>query len=146
MNFNKVFILGNLTRDPELRTTPSGQSVVSFGVATNRIWIDKNGQKQKETEFHNVIAWGKLAETASRYLFKGKLVFVEGRLRTRSWVDQNGVKHSRTEIIAQNFQLGPKLTSEAPKVEEEFVEPLVEETPIVEEELPLEEISPEEIF
>lgn len=146
MNFNKVFILGNLTRDPELRTTPSGQSVVSFGVATNRIWIDKNGQKQKETEFHNVIAWGKLAETASRYLFKGKLVFVEGRLRTRTWVDQNGIKHSRTEIIAQNFQLGPRLASESTKLEEEFPEPLAEELPVIEEEAPLEEISPEELF
>ena len=108
MNFNKVFILGNLTRDPELRTTPAGQSVASFGVATNRFWNDKNGQKQSEVEFHNVVAWGKLAETASRYLSKGKLVFVEGRLKTRSWTDQNGVRHSRTEIIAQNFQLGPR--------------------------------------
>ena len=108
MNFNKVFILGNLTRDPELRTTPAGQSVASFGVATNRFWNDKNGQRQSEVEFHNVVAWGKLAETASRYLSKGKLVFVEGRLKTRSWTDQNGVRHSRTEIIAQNFQLGPR--------------------------------------
>lgn len=112
MNFNKVFILGNLTRDPELRTTPAGQSVASFGVATNRIWNDKNGQRQTEVEFHNVVAWGKLAETASRYLSKGKLVFVEGRLKTRSWTDQGGVRHSRTEIIAQGFQLGPKGSDE----------------------------------
>jgi single-strand DNA-binding protein len=112
MNFNKVFILGNLTRDPELRTTPAGQSVASFGVATNRIWNDKNGQRQTEVEFHNVVAWGKLAETASRYLSKGKLVFIEGRLKTRSWTDQGGVRHSRTEIIAQNFQLGPKGSDE----------------------------------
>jgi len=112
MNFNKVFILGNLTRDPELRTTPAGQSVASFGVATNRIWNDKNGQRQTEVEFHNVVAWGKLAETASRYLSKGKLVFIEGRLKTRSWTDQGGVRHSRTEIIAQNFQLGPRGSDE----------------------------------
>ncbi|MGB9847645.1 MAG: single-stranded DNA-binding protein [Minisyncoccia bacterium] len=111
MNFNRVFILGNLTRDPELRTTPSGQSVATFGVATNRIWTDKNGQRQSEVEFHNVVVWGKLAETASRYLTKGKLVFIEGRLKTRSWTDQNGIRHSRTEIIAQNFQLGPRLAS-----------------------------------
>jgi len=113
MNFNKVFILGNLTRDPELRTTPAGQSVASFGVATNRIWNDKNGQRQSEVEFHNVVVWGKLAETASRYLAKGKLVFIEGRLKTRSWTDQNGIRHSRTEIIAQNFQLGPRLGTES---------------------------------
>lgn len=112
MNFNKVFILGNLTRDPELRTTPAGQSVASFGVATNRIWNDKNGQRQTEVEFHNVVAWGKLAETASRYLSKGKLVFVEGRLKTRTWTDQSGVRHSKTEIIAQNFQLGPRGSDE----------------------------------
>ncbi len=112
MNFNKVFILGNLTRDPELRTTPAGQSVASFGVATNRIWNDKNGQRQTEVEFHNVVVWGKLAETASRYLSKGKLVFIEGRLKTRSWTDQGGVRHSRTEIIAQSFQLGPRGSDE----------------------------------
>ncbi|MCX8015757.1 MAG: single-stranded DNA-binding protein [Patescibacteria group bacterium] len=116
MNFNRVFILGNLTRDPELRTTPSGQSVATFGVATNRIWTDKNGQRQSEVEFHNIVVWGKLAETASRYLTKGKLVFIEGRLKTRNWTDQNGVRHSRTEIIAQNFQLGPRSTSSAANV------------------------------
>lgn len=109
MNFNRAFILGNLTRDPELRTTPSGQSVATFGVATNRIWTDKNGQRQSEVEFHNVVVWGRLAEIASRYLSKGKLVFIEGRLKTRNWTDQNGARHSRTEIIAQNFQLGPRL-------------------------------------
>jgi single-strand DNA-binding protein len=120
MNFNRVFILGNLTRDPELRTTPTGQSVATFGVATNRIWTDKNGQRQSEVEFHNVVTWGRLAEIASRYLSKGKLVFIEGRLKTRNWTDQNGVRHSRTEIIALNFQLGPRLGAGAgaPAVQE----------------------------
>jgi len=123
MNVNKVFILGNLTRDPELRTTPAGQSVASFSVATNRIWNDKNGQRQSEVEFHNVVVWGKLAETASRYLSKGKLVFVEGRLKTRTWTDQNGVRHSKTEIIAQNFQLGPRGANEpAPALPNEGVD------------------------
>lgn len=108
MNFNKAFILGNLTRDPELRTTPTGQSVASFGVATNRVWFDKNRQKQTEVEFHNIVAWGKLAEIASRYLTKGKMVFVEGRIKTRTWEDQSGQKKYKTEIIAENFQMGPK--------------------------------------
>ncbi len=136
MNFNKVFILGNLTRDPELKTTPSGQSVATFGVATNRIWIDKNGQKQSEVEFHNVVVWGRLAETAARYLAKGKLVFVEGRLKTRTWTDQSGVRRSRTEIIAQNFQLGPRLPSEMAGVS--ISEGVDAESPMA-----LDEVSPE---
>jgi len=109
MNLNKAFILGNLTRDPEIRTTPSGQSVVNFTVATNRIWNDNEGQKQQKTEFHNIVAWGKLAEICGQYLTKGRLVFIEGRLETRTWQDQNGNKHYKTEIIAENMQMGPKL-------------------------------------
>lgn len=108
MNFNKAFILGNLTRDPELRVTPSGREVANFGVATNRVWTDKDGQKQSEVEFHNVVVFGKLAQIANRYLTKGRLVFIEGRIRTRSWQDQNGQKRTRTEIIAENFQMGPR--------------------------------------
>lgn len=123
MNLNKVFILGNLTRDPELRSTPSGQSIVNFGVATNRIWNDKQGQKQQKTEFHNIVAWGKLAEICSQYLTKGRLVFIEGRLETRNWQDQNGTKHYKTEIIAENMQMGPKIqkndTPEIPTVDSE---------------------------
>ncbi len=111
MNFNKVFILGNLTRDPELRSTASGQEVATFGVATNRIWTDKNGQKQTEVEFHNVVVFGRLAQIASQYLTKGKLVFVEGRIKTRTWEDQNGQKRSKTEIIAEGFQMGPMSSS-----------------------------------
>ncbi len=112
MNYNKVFILGNLTRDPEVRTTPSGQSVASFGVATNRFWNNQSGERQQEVEFHNVVVWGKLAEIAGRYLNKGKLVFIEGRLKTRNWEDQSGVKHYMTEIIAENFQMGPRTGGE----------------------------------
>jgi len=111
MNLNKVFILGNLTRDPELRQTPSGQNVASFGVATNRMWTDKSGVKQNQTEFHNVVLWGRLAEIAHQYLAKGRLVFIEGRLNTRVWQDQNGQKRNRTEIIAENMQLGPRFAS-----------------------------------
>ncbi len=108
MNLNKVFILGNLTRNPELRQTATGQNVATFGVATNRMWTDKSGTKQTQAEFHNVVAWGRLAEIANQYLAKGRLVFVEGRLSTRSWQDTQGQTKYRTEIVADNMQLGPR--------------------------------------
>ena len=109
MNFNKAFVLGNVTRDPELRTTPSGQNVCSFGMATNRVWKNPAGEQQRAAEFHNVVAWGRLAEICHQYLKKGSLVFIEGRIQTRSWQDQNsGQKRFRTEIIAETMQLGPR--------------------------------------
>ncbi len=108
MNFNKAIIVGRLTRDPEVRTTPNGQSVASISVATNRVWTNTSGEKQEKTEFHNVVAWGKLAEICGQYLTKGQLVLFEGRLETRSWEGQDGVKRSRTEIIAENMQIGPR--------------------------------------
>jgi len=111
MNLNKVFILGNLTRDPELRQTPNGQNVATFGVATNRMWTNQSGVKQNQTEFHNVVLWGRLAEIAHQYLAKGRLVLIEGRLNTRTWQDQSGQKRNRTEIIAENMQLGPRFAS-----------------------------------
>lgn len=113
MNLNKVFILGNLTRDPELRQTATGQNVATLGVATNRMWTDKGGNKQTQVEFHNVVLWGRLAEIANQYLSKGRLVFVEGRLTTRSWQDQQGQKKYRTEIVAENMQLGPRFQAPA---------------------------------
>ncbi len=122
MNVNKAIIAGNLTRDPETRTTPSGQIVVSFSVATNRIWTDKNGQRQKQTEFHNVVAWGKLAEICQKYLSKGRLVYVEGRLQTRTWEDQAGNKRNRTEIVAEKMQMGPRPGLAAPAEEEKIPE------------------------
>ena len=103
MNLNKAMIIGNLTRDPEVRTTPSGQTVANFGVATNLVWTDQSGQKQEKAEFHNIVAWRRLAEIAGQYLKKGGRIFVEGRLQTRAWDDQNGVKRNRTEIIAENL-------------------------------------------
>lgn len=109
MNLNKVIIAGNLTRDPELRQIPSGQSVCSFSVATNRFFTDSSGQKQKQAEFHNVVAWGRQAEIINQYLRKGGIVLVEGRLQTRSWQDQQGAKHWKTEIIAEQIQLGPRV-------------------------------------
>lgn len=108
MNVNKVIVMGNLTRDPEARALPSGATVVNLSIATNRFWTDKSGQKQKETEFHNVVLFGRQAEIAKQYLTKGSSVFVEGRLKTRNWQGQDGVKKYRTEIIVLNLQLGPR--------------------------------------
>ena len=107
MNLNKVFVLGNLTRDPEKKSLPSGQSVASFGVATNRFYTSQ-GEKKQDTEFHNIVTFGRLADIASQYLKRGSLVLIEGRLKTRSWQDNSGNTHYRTEIIAQSMQLGPK--------------------------------------
>lgn len=104
MDLNKAMIIGRLTRDPELRNTPSGQSVASFSVATNLVWTDQSGQKQEKVEFHNIVAWRKLAEICGQYLKKGSKVYLEGRLQTRDWVgQQDNVKHYRTEIIADNM-------------------------------------------
>lgn|SRR3989338_945440 len=121
MNLNKAFIAGNLTRDPEMRSLPSGQSVASFGVATNRFFTDKQGQKQKQAEFHNVVAFGKLAEIAKQYLAKGALVLIEGRIAYRSWQTQTGEKRYRTEIVAERMQLGPRRS--APSAPAEDYEP-----------------------
>lgn len=96
-------IIGNVTRDPELKSTPSGQSVVSFSVATNLIWNDQSGNQQKKTEFHNIIAWRKLAEICAKYLRKGSKVFIEGRLQTTDWTGNDGVKRYRTEIVTENM-------------------------------------------
>lgn len=108
MNLNKVFLLGRLTADPQLRTTANGTQVATFSIATNRIWNDKLSGRHEETEFHNIVTWGRQAEIASRFLTKGSLLLVEGRLQTRSWQDQQGQKHKTTEIIAERIQLGPK--------------------------------------
>ena len=103
---NKVMIIGNLGRDPEVRTTPSGQNVANFTVATNRKWKDRDGNLQEKTEWHQVVCWGRQAEIAGQYLNKGKLIYVEGRLETRSWDDKtHGDKRYRTEIICDNFQM-----------------------------------------
>ncbi len=107
MYLNKAFVYGNLTRDPELKALPSGSQVVSFGVATNRVYKDKNGQKQEATEFHNIVAFGRTAEVIGQYMKKGKPIFIEGRIQTRSWDDkETGKKNYRTEIVCENFQFG----------------------------------------
>jgi single-strand DNA-binding protein len=103
---NKVFLIGNLGRDPEVRSTQSGQPVASFSLATTRRWRDREGNRQEHTEWHNIVCWGKQAEIAGQYLTKGKQVFVEGRLQTRSWDDRNsGEKRYKTEIVCDNFQM-----------------------------------------
>ncbi|MEA3344182.1 MAG: single-stranded DNA-binding protein [Patescibacteria group bacterium] len=108
MNLNKIFILGNLTRDPIIKALPSGQSVANFGVATNRVYYDKDKQKKEQTEFHNVVAFGRTAEIIQQYLKKGSMVLIEGRVQTRNWEDQSGNKHYMTEIITEKMQLGPR--------------------------------------
>jgi len=148
MNLNKAMIIGNLTRDPELRNTPSGQSVTSFSVATNLVWTDQSGQQQKKTEFHNVIAWRKLAEICAKYLHKGSKVYIEGRLQTTDWTGQDGVKRYRTEIVADNMiMLDTKGGSSegnfnAPRANAQTSEPIIEipEEPMDDEEIRVENI------
>ncbi len=123
MDLNKVMIIGRLVRDPEVKTIPSGQTVATFSVATNYSWKDQQGNKQDRPEYHNVVAWRKLADIVGQYLTKGKQVYIEGRLQTRSWEDQTGQKKYRTEIVADNMIMlgspsgssaGPTQASQAP--------------------------------
>ncbi len=108
-SLNQAQVIGNLTRDPELKKTQNDQSVTTIGVATNRGWTDSGGAKHDEAEFHNIVCWGKLAEICCQFLKKGSKVYFSGRLRTRSWEDEAGVKHYRTEIVAQDMiMLSPK--------------------------------------
>lgn len=110
MYLNKVILMGNLTRDPEVKALPSGVKVVSFSLATNRTWKDQSGKKQDQTEYHNVVAYARPAEVIAQYSKKGSSLYVEGRLQTRSWDDQtSGQKKYRTEIVLETFQFGPKL-------------------------------------
>lgn len=108
MYINKALIYGNLTRDPEIKSLPSGSTVANFAVATNRTWKDRDGRKQESTEYHNVVTFGRQAELVGQYLRKGSGVYVEGRLQTRSWDAQDGNKRYRTEIIADTIQFGPR--------------------------------------
>lgn len=104
MNINKVFIAGNLTRDPDLKSLPSGAKVCNFSIATNRIWKDASGARQEAVDYHNIAVYGRSAEVCAQYLRKGSTLFVEGRLQTRSWEGQDGKKQYRTDIIADKFQ------------------------------------------
>ncbi len=105
MYLNKVLLYGNLTRDPELKALPGGQQVASFGLATNRSFKNKEGAQQEQTEFHNIVSFGRTAEVMGQYLKKGRPIYIEGRIQTRSW-DKDGVKQYRTEIVVDTFQFG----------------------------------------
>lgn len=137
MNFNKVVLAGNLTSDPEMRKTPSGQPVCSFTLATNRYWTDKDsGEKKQKTEYHNIVAWRRLAEIASQYLSKGSLVLIEGRLQTRSWEDPSGDTRSKTEVVARRMQMGPRVTQgtkQQPQQQAAQESKQDEEIPVIEE-------------
>jgi len=145
MYLNKAIIIGNLTRDPELRSLPNGNKVCSFSVATNRVWKDKNGAKQESADYHNVVVFGRQAETVAQYMKKGSSILVEGRIQTRSWDDKNsGEKKYRTEIVADRTQFGPKgsntgggSSSASPKASEPADMDQIE--------YPEEDISPEDI-
>lgn len=107
MYLNKAMIYGNLTRDPELKALPSGTNVCSFSLATNRVYNDRDGKRQEQADYHNIVVFGKQAENCSKYLNKGNGAYVEGRLQTRSW-EKDGVKQYRTEVVADRVQFGPK--------------------------------------
>ncbi len=129
-SLNRAQVIGNLTRDPELRYTPNGTAVCSFSVATNRNWTTDTGEKREEAEFHRVVAWNKLAEICSQFLVKGRKVYIEGRLSTRSWQAQDGTQRSTTEIIASDMILLDSRRPEEDKIEtkeEENAEPVAME-------------------
>src|SRR4029077_1378132 len=119
MYLNKAFVFGNLARDPELRALPSGMNVVNFSVATNRVYRDRDGKKQEQTDFHNVVVFGRQADTVNQYLKKGSAVFVEGRMQTRSWEGKDGEKKYRTEIVADRVQFGPRAGGGGPRKQDD---------------------------
>lgn len=146
MDLNRVTLIGRLTRDPEVRSTPAGRSVATITVATGRTWTDQAGHKQKESEFHNVVMWAKLADIAGQYLRKGARLYVEGRLKTRDWVGQDGVKRYRTEIVGDNMIMldGPSHGGSAPSSStnssSQNSESSEEQQPVIEEEIKVEDI------
>lgn len=127
---NKVYLYGRTTAKPELKTTPSGQSVSSFSLATSRKWKDKQGQKQEQTEFHRLVAWGKTAEIAAQFVEKGQMLLVEGRLTTRQWEDKAGTKHSTTEIVVENFEFGEKARGAKVSAPDEPIDEKAEEVSV----------------
>ena len=136
-SINKVILVGNLTRDPELKNTTGGQPITSFGLATNREWVTRDGQKHTSSEFHELVAWGKLAEICSQYLKKGKLIYVEGYLKTRSWDLPDGTKKFRTEVVVNDMIMLEK------RHKDEGEEMMPEQAQY--EEAPLEDLPPEEM-
>lgn len=145
MDLNKVMIIGRLTKNPEARTTPQGTNVASFSVATNFVWTDAQGQKQEKVEFHNVVAWRRLAEICNQYLTKGKKIYIEGRLQTRDWTDQSGVKKYRTEIVAENMIMLDRVNPSSQASNNEPQPQQVNEEPAPESAVKEEEIKVEDI-
>lgn len=146
MYLNKAIIIGNLTRDPELRSLPSGVKVCSFAVATNRVWKDKTGMRQEDTQYHNVVVFGTQAETVGQYLRKGSSALVEGRMQTRSWDGQDGKKQYRTEIVADRVQFGPRAGGSGGDNAPAAAAPAAPgKEPVQTIEYPSEEINPEDI-
>ncbi|KKU14924.1 single-stranded DNA-binding protein [Candidatus Wolfebacteria bacterium RIFCSPLOWO2_01_FULL_45_19] len=143
MNLNKVFLAGNLTRDPELKALPSGATVASFGMATNRVWKDQKGDKKEDVQFHNVVVWGRQAEITAQFLTKGSLVLIEGRLQTRSWDGKDGTKQYRTEIVAERLQFGPRTASARTEQRQQPQATAKEEVPIIE--IEENEVKPEDL-
>ncbi len=151
MYLNKAVIIGNLTRDPEVKALPSGFKVCSFSLATNRVWKDKNGAKQESVDYHNIVVFGRQAETAGQYLKKGSSALVEGRMQTRSWDGQDGQKRYRTEIVADRVQFGTRAggsstpstgTKPAPSVDDSAQK---DAPPVDTIDYPEEEINPDDI-
>ena len=155
-SLNKVQLIGNLTRDPELRYTPSGRAVATFAIATNRSWTTDTGEKREEVDFHNIVAWGKLGEICSQFLVKGRKAYVEGRLTTRNWTATDGAQKTKTEVVIDDMILldnkgnaqaapsqegAPLPEEEAPKVQK----PAAKKTLKVEEEPKEEEVTPDDI-
>lgn len=132
-SLNRVQLIGNLTRDPELRYTPSGTAVCSFGLATNRGWTTDTGEKREETEFHRIVAWNKLADLCSQFLVKGRKVYVEGRLQTRSWTAQDGTNRNATEIVIDNMILLDAKRPDESSVSKNSPKKMVEEESLGEE-------------
>jgi single-strand DNA-binding protein len=137
MNLNKAFIVGRLTRDPEVKTTPNGHNVATFSLATNRFWNNQQGQRQEFTEYHNIVAWGKLADIAGQYLKKGGLLMIEGRLQTRNWEGQDGVKRYRTEIVAESMQMGPRAGAGSESASGQAPQPTEENIPTIQQDEPI---------
>lgn len=142
MYVNKALIFGNLTRDPELKSLPSGTKVCTFSIATNRVWKAQDGSKKESTDFHNIVVFGRQAETSAQYLRKGAGAFIEGRMQTRSW-EQEGQKKYRTEIVADRVQFGPRTGGGAPGASPTKQAPVQEETQAID--YPEEDINPEDI-
>lgn len=145
MYLNKAMVIGNLTRDPEIKSLPSGIRVASFSVATNRVWKDKNGAKQENVDYHNIVVFGRQAEIVGQYMKKGSSILVEGRMQTRSWDDASGVKKYRTEIIADRIQFGPRTGGSTPNTSASIAPQEDDKKALDTIEYPEEDINPEDI-